>query len=99
MLALVIVCIGIGSAGSAAFRGDRFGCAAVAVLGVLWLGVNKPVEGVILVQLSLRHGVTTADMFSFFLWALAVYGWHRVDEGPGSRSSGELVRTRARHQS
>ena len=77
LLALFIVCIGIGSAGYAAFRGDRLGCIVVALLGVLWLWVNKPVEGDILLTLTQHHGITTADLFSVLCFSLAAFGWNR----------------------
>lgn len=81
-MALILVLIGIASAGYAAFCADRFGCAVLALLGVLWLWVNKPVEGVTLIRLSPTHGITSADLFSVAIWGLAIYGWLRARQKP-----------------
>ncbi len=70
--------IGIGSAGYAALCGDRVGCVVLAVLGLLWLWVNKPVEGPVLWQISVNHGVTTADLLTLFVWAVALLAWRRA---------------------
>lgn len=51
----------------------RLVLAGVLVIGaVLWLRVNKPVEGRTLIELSSRHGITTADLLSLAALLLAV---------------------------
>jgi hypothetical protein len=39
---------------------------------VIWAKINKPIEGETLLVLSRNHGITTADMLSVVLLAMAV---------------------------
>jgi hypothetical protein len=75
VLIVIIVAIGIGSAGYAASQGDRFGSVVLVLLGLLWLRVNSPVEGFILITLAPGRGITAADLFSLACFGMAVYGW------------------------
>jgi hypothetical protein len=62
----------------------RAGAALLGVLSVLWLGVNGPMEGEVLVVVSKAHGLTAGDLAG--LAGLVVAGWvwfrrgARVDE-------------------
>ena len=51
--------------------GKRLTAALLVVVAVLWLFVNGPVEGPVLVVLDAQHGVTTADLVSVFAVLLA----------------------------
>ncbi|MFN8078470.1 MAG: hypothetical protein U0Q19_02800 [Kineosporiaceae bacterium] len=56
-----------------AIGGSRWAAAALVPLAGAWLMANQLVEGPVLVVLSWRHGVTTADLLS--LLALIVAAW------------------------
>ena len=59
------------------------GAAAMAVLSVLWLLVNGPVEGVVLVPVTADHGLTGADVAGLAGLALAAWRWRGTQQGPG----------------
>lgn len=44
----------------------------LVVAAVIWVRINKPVEGDVLLELTSRHGVTTADLLSLVMLAMAV---------------------------
>lgn len=44
----------------------------LVVAAVIWVRINKPVEGEVLLELSRRHGVTTADLLSLVMLAMAI---------------------------
>ncbi|WP_328305262.1 hypothetical protein [Actinomycetospora sp. NBC_00405] len=46
--------------------------ALLVVAAAIWVLINKPVEGEVLLELSRRHGVTTADLLSVVMLAMAV---------------------------
>jgi len=46
--------------------------ALLVVAAVIWVRINKPVEGDVLLELTSRHGVTTADLLSLVALAMAV---------------------------
>jgi hypothetical protein len=47
------------------------GAAALAAMSLLWLVVNEPMEGPVLVTFTPAHGVTGADLAGFTGLALA----------------------------
>ncbi|GAA4750127.1 hypothetical protein [Actinomycetospora chibensis] len=59
------------------FSARRLMLAALLVVGaVIWVRINKPVEGDVLLELTSRHGVTTADLLSLVMLAMAlVIAW------------------------
>jgi hypothetical protein len=67
--AVVLVCLVL-SAGFTSWS-SGWGAALLAGLSVLWLVVNNPMEGVVLVQLSAGHGITGADLTGLAGLALA----------------------------
>jgi hypothetical protein len=46
--------------------------ALLVVAAVIWVRINKPVEGDVLLELTSRHGVTVADLLSLVMLAMAV---------------------------
>lgn len=54
-------------------RTGRVGIAVLAVASVVWLLVNGPMEGSVLVKLSDTHGITAADLLG--VTGLAVAAW------------------------
>ncbi|PVZ04607.1 hypothetical protein [Actinomycetospora cinnamomea] len=44
----------------------------LVVAAVIWVRINKPVEGRTLLELTSNHGVTTADLLSLVALAMAV---------------------------
>ena len=56
--------------------------ALLVVAAVIWVRINKPVEGDVLLELTSRHGVTTADLLSLVALAMAVViawpSWRRL---------------------
>lgn len=46
--------------------------ALLVVAAVIWVRINKPVEGEVLLELSRRHGVTVADLLSVVMLAMAI---------------------------
>jgi len=65
--------------------------ALLVVAAVIWVRINKPVEGEVLLELTSRHGVTTADLLSVVMLAMAaVIAWPsrrrpRPEPGPPVR--------------
>ena len=59
------------------------GVALLAAMSVLWLVVNAPMEGPVLVTFSAAHGITGADLAGFAGLALAAgRGWARLRTWP-----------------
>ena len=56
-------------------RSRRALAVAVAAVGVMWVVVNKPVEGPTLLVLSRHHGVTAADLLSAAAFLIALALW------------------------
>jgi hypothetical protein len=55
------------------FSGRRVLLAGLLVVAaVIWTRINKPIEGEVLLELTRRHGVTTADLLSVVMLAMAV---------------------------
>jgi|1186.fasta_scaffold46821_2 hypothetical protein len=67
VLAALVLAAGLGGAFG------RWGAIALAVLSVLWLLVNGPMEGPTLTVLSSNHGVTGADLTGLVGLGLAVH--------------------------
>jgi hypothetical protein len=56
-----------------ALAGSLWAVLALSLLGAVWLIVNAPFEGPVLVTLvPRRHGITTADLVSVAAFGLAV---------------------------
>jgi hypothetical protein len=49
------------------------GSATLAAISIVWLTVNGPMEGAVLVQLSATHGITGADLAGVAGLGLAVF--------------------------
>ncbi|HEY0507832.1 MAG TPA: hypothetical protein VGD12_07160 [Blastococcus sp.] len=71
--ALVLVGLVLVAALSGTF--GRIGAVALAGMSVLWLLVNGPMEGLVLLAVTRGHGVTGADLTGFTGLALAAYRW------------------------
>jgi hypothetical protein len=56
--------------------------AILVVLGVVWLLVNGPVEGAILLKFDADHGLTVADLLSLAAFAMAVVLWFDRSKAP-----------------
>ncbi len=76
VLAALVVAAGTGD------RTGRPGAVVLAVVSVLWLLVNNPVEGVLLVPVTADHGLTGADVAGLAGLALAVWRWRDQRPGP-----------------
>jgi hypothetical protein len=61
------------------------GVVLLAVTSVLWLLVNGPMEGPVLVVFSPHHGITGADLAGFTGLALAAYRGVRLRRRSPSR--------------
>ena len=57
-LALVLLVLTAGTVS----RSGLLGAAALAASSLLWLRVNSPMEGTVLLQVAVNHGVTAADL-------------------------------------
>jgi len=53
-------------------RGGRWAALALGACSILWLVVNKPMEGEVLVVVTEDHGLTTADLAGLAGVVLAV---------------------------
>jgi hypothetical protein len=73
LAALVLAALVLAAALGGAF--GRRGAIALAVLSVLWLLVNGPMEGPTLIVLSSNHGFTGADLTGLVGIGLAVHRW------------------------
>ena len=51
----------------------RAGAALLGVSSILWLGVNDPMEGEVLLVISKAHGLTAGDLVG--LAGLVIAGW------------------------
>jgi hypothetical protein len=47
--------------------------AALVLVGIIWLRINKSFEGPTLVILSTNHGITAADLISALLFLVAAW--------------------------
>ena len=73
-------------------RTGRPSAVALAVVSVLWLLTNNPMEGPVLVTLSAAHGITGGDLAG--LAGLAVAAWRfRVASRP-RRTENQAARRR-----
>lgn len=62
-------------------RTGRIGASALAAVSVLWLLVNDPMEGRVMVFMTSDHGLTAADLAGFAGLGIAL--WRLV--APASR--------------
>ena len=69
VLVLLVLAAGL------AHRLGRTGALLLAVFAVLWVLVDGPMEGPVLVHVSARHGLTGADLAGVAGVALAAYVW------------------------
>jgi hypothetical protein len=72
VLAALVLAALVLTAGISGSYGRR-GAAALAVLSVLWLLVNNPMEGPVLLVITPGHGVTGGDLAG--LAGLAIAAW------------------------
>ena len=72
MLASVVLACLVLSAGFSAQLGGR-GVVLLAAMSLLWLLVNGPMEGAVLVKVSKQHGFTAADLAGVAGLGLAAY--------------------------
>ena len=72
MVAAVVLAGLVLAAGLSGLLGAR-GAAVLAALSLLWLVVNDPMEGTVLMTFSPGHGLTGADLAGFAGLALAAY--------------------------
>ncbi|TFV88396.1 hypothetical protein E4P40_10030 [Blastococcus sp. CT_GayMR20] len=70
-LALVGLVLAAGLSG----RSGGTGAAVLAGVSVLWLLVNKPMEGPVLLTVGPGHGLTGADLAGLTGLALAAFRW------------------------
>ena len=76
MLAGLVLVLLVVSAGLAGWVG-RPGVVALALTSVLWLVVNQPVEGEVLLRVSTGHGLTSADLAGLAGLVMAVVLWRQ----------------------
>lgn len=62
------------------------GAAALAAMSLLWLVVNAPMEGPVLVAFTPAHGVTGADLAGFVGLILAGYRAQLLARRSGDRT-------------
>ena len=74
--ALVLVALVLAAA--LAPRFGRPGAVGLAVVSVLWLLLNRPMEGEVLVEVTSSHGLVGADLAGLTGLALAAWGWRRT---------------------
>jgi len=72
-LVLAALVVAAGMAG----RTGRPGAVALAVVSVLWLVVNKSMEGPTLVRISSTHGLVAADLAGVAGVVVAALAWRR----------------------
>ena len=93
MLAAVVLVLLVAVAGLAPRRGVRWAIALAAV-SVLWLAVNRPMEGPVLWRVSDSHGLTGGDLAG--VAGLALAAWRalapRRRHPSGSGSGGSTAR-------
>ena len=76
MLAGLVLVLLVVSAGLAGWVG-RPGVVALALASVLWLVVNQPVEGEVLLEVTSHHGLTSADLAGLAGLVMAVVLWRQ----------------------
>ena len=72
MLAALTLAALVLAAGISGSSGRR-GAVALGVLSVLWVLVNEPMEGPVLIELTATHGVRSADLAALVGLVLAGY--------------------------
>ena len=72
MIAAIVLAGLVLAAGLSGLLGAR-GAAVLAALSLLWLVVNDPMEGTVLLTFSAGHGLTGADLAGFAGLAIAAY--------------------------
>ena len=79
----MVVLLALVVAAGTADRTGRPGAVVLAVVSVLWLLVNGPVEGVVLLPVIADHGLTGADLAGLAGLALVAWRWRGRQQGPG----------------
>jgi hypothetical protein len=86
MLAALVLAALLLAAGTGGGSGVR-GVALLAALSVLWLLVNHPMEGPVLLVVTARHGLTGGDLAGLVGLGLAAYRWVGLRRGRAARGS------------
>lgn len=73
-LALVVLLVAAGTAD----RTGVPGAVALALASLLWLALNKQMEGAIIWQVSAHHGLTAADLAGFLGLGLAAWRFFQL---------------------
>jgi hypothetical protein len=71
----VVVLAGLVLAAGVSGRSGGAGAAVLAAVSVLWLLVNGPMEGPVLLTVTTDRGLTGADLAGFTGLALAAFQW------------------------
>jgi len=69
--AAMIIC------GWRAWLGERWSAAVLVLLGLVWLRIDKRVEGARLLVVGHEHGLVLADLIGFVAFAVAALGLWR----------------------
>lgn len=62
--ALLVLAALLGSAWLVYRRPSTWAAAVLASLSLIWLVVNRPIEGPVLVTVAINHGITLADLLT-----------------------------------
>jgi hypothetical protein len=73
------------------WKGDTLGVAALLLLCIVWLRVDKAFEGPHVLHVARNHGLVLSDLFAIVVGASGVLGWLRrrrpFDRADSRRSS------------
>jgi hypothetical protein len=94
--ALVVLALLLASMVWVAVSGSVACAGLVVLLSAVWVLVNKPVEGMVLVPITKENGITSSDLLSVLGLgvALLAVAMHRSRRAGGARPAGHRRRSR-----
>ena len=68
----------------------RWSALQLAALAILWLPLNKPMEGLVLLRVTEDQGLTQADLLAPVALLLAAWRWWRSPRASGANKAATI---------